>query len=458
MNAKVLLIDDEDVFREDLASLLRKNGYTCKTSPGAEQVPDLLDKFDPDVILCDVVMPGQGGIEVLETISQISPQTPVMMITAFASLDTAVDAFRKGAVDYITKPLLLEDVLQKLQRVLRYGRLDQEVKFLRREVSRVVGDLSLIGQSEPMKEVGALIEKVAATRSTVLLRGESGTGKEVAARSIRAMSQDPDLPFVAINCAGIPEQLLESELFGHVRGAFTGAVTDKEGFFVLAAEGTVFLDEIGEMSMAIQSKLLRVLEEREFYRVGGTKAIPLKSRLIVSTNRDLREMIAAGAFREDLYFRVAVFEIIMPPLRDRRADIPALADHFVKRFNQEMKRRCFGADNDAIRMLMAHPWPGNVRELRNVIEHAMILCHADYITPYELPAEIRQSGGPTRPSDSLREAVRAYEREHIRRALSACGDNREKTARRLGINPSTLYRKMTELGLGRGGDSTPNGD
>ncbi len=449
MSARVLVIDDEDVFREDLALLLRQKGYDCQTACDGEEGLAALDRFDPDVILCDLVMPGADGIEILGGISQLSPQTPVIMITAHGRLETAVAAFRQGAADYITKPLLIQDVLQKIKRLVEYRHLSREVQLLRREVSQGDHHLPLVGESEPMQVIGKLIEKVAATRSTVLLRGESGTGKEVVARSIRTLSDSPELPFVAINCAGIPEQLLESELFGHVRGAFTSAVVNKEGFFELAGEGTIFLDEISEMSVNLQSKLLRVLEEREFYRVGGSKPIPLKSRLIVSTNRNLRELVEEGHFREDLYFRIAVFEIVLPPLSERRSDIPLLADHFIKKFNAEMKRQCLGVDNEVIRRLMVYSWPGNVRELRNVIEHAMILSLGRYIILEDLPPEIQNSFESSEYSDDLRQAVRAYEKEHIHRALLACGHNKEKTARRLGINPSTLYRKMIDLGLGQ---------
>lgn len=458
MNARVLVIDDEDLFREDLASLLRRRGYECETAVDGEKGLEALDEFRPEIVLCDLVMPGIGGIEVLDKIAQVSPQTPVIMITAFGSIETVVAAFQRGAADYVTKPFLVEDVLQKIERVIAYRRLSQEVKSLRREVSRTTGDLPLIAESEAMKEVVELIKKVAATRSTVLLRGESGTGKEVAALSIRTLSKSPEQPFVAINCGGIPIQLLEGELFGHVKGAFTGAVTDKEGFFEVAGEGIVFLDEIAELPMALQSKLLRVLEEREFYRVGGTKPILLKSRLIVSTNRNLRELVEEGKFRQDLYFRVAVFEIVLPALRDRRSDIPPLVEHFVKRFNNEMKRRCLGVDNNVIRSLMAYSWPGNVRELRNVIEHAMILSRADYITPEDLPPEIRMTAESAEHAGDLRKAVQAYEGEHIRRVLSACGGNREKAARQLGINPSTLYRKMADLGLGRDDETRHDAD
>lgn len=447
MSDTVLIIDDEDVFREDLAELLRHRGYTCWTACDGLQGMARVDEFAPDVVLCDVVMPGVDGIEVLDRIMRVVPETCVIMITAHGRLETAVAALRRGASDYIMKPLSVEDVVEKIRRIMEHKRLAQEVKFLRREVSRGVETRPLIGRSDPARKVLELIQKVAATRSMVLLRGESGTGKEIVARMIAATGDPPGAPFMAVNCAGIPEHLLQSEFFGHVQGAFTGAIANKEGFFELAGEGTAFLDEISEMPLALQAKLLRVLEEREFVRVGGTRSIPLRSRVIVSTNRDLRELVQAGRFREDLLFRVAVFEIVLPTLRERREDIPLLIEHFVRVFTREMKRKCLGADNHAIRMLMAYSWPGNVRELRNVVERAMILTTSDYITSAELPAELAGRQDEPDSPDDLRAATRAYESEHIRRVLAASGGNKEEAARRLRINPSTLYRKMADLGL-----------
>ena len=450
MSDKVLIIDDEDVFREDLAELLRRRGYDCRTAPDGQQGMVQVEEFAPDVVLCDVVMPGEDGIEVLDRIMRILPEVCVMMITAHGRLETAVAALRKGALDYIMKPLVVEDVVLKIRRIIEHKRLSQEVKALRREASWGVDRPPMVGQSAPAKKVLELVCKVAPTRSTVLLGGESGTGKEVVARMIASMGDPPRAPFVAINCAGVSEQLLESEFFGHVEGAFTGAIADKEGFFELAGNGTVFLDEISEMPLPLQAKLLRVLEEREFVRVGGIRPIPLKSRVIVSTNRNLRELVEAGRFREDLFFRVAIFEIVLPTLRERRTDIPLLIEHFIRVFDKEMKRECQGADNHALRMLMAYPWPGNVRELRNVIERAMILITGDYITSAELPAEIASQQDQPDSPDQLRSATRAYEREHIRRVLAASGGNKEEAARRLKINSSTLYRKMAELDLGKG--------
>lgn len=448
MTAKVLIIDDEDLFREDLASILRQEGHECRTASDGEEGLALAEEFDPDVIFCDIMMPGRSGVEILDDMIRICPESCIIMITAYATLETAVEAFRKGVSDYITKqPLLMEDIFQKIERFMEHKHLTQEVRFLRRELSQDAESLRMVGQSNAMKAVLELIEKVAPTRSTVLIYGESGTGKELIARAVHNMSGFQEHPFIAINCAGIPEHLLESEFFGHVRGAFTGAVKDKSGFFEFAGEGTIFLDEIAEMPLILQTRLLRVLEEREFFAVGGTKLIPLKARVIASTNRNLREFMNAGRFREDLFFRLAIFEINPPPLRNRRSDIPLLVEYFVKKFNKELKRQCLGVDNAVIRHLLSYPWPGNVRELKNVIERAMILSQEDRITVADLHPEIIKLSQSPQHSDDLRDAMHTYEKEHIRRVLMYTDGNREEAARRLGINPSTLYRKMAELSI-----------
>lgn len=447
MKTSVLIIDDEDVFREDLAHLLRLRGYQCKTATNGSEGIACAKEWGPDVVFCDIVMPGIGGMDVLENIMRTCPQTCVIVITAYGSLSTAVEAFRKGAFDYIMKPLVVEDVVQKIQHIVDNKKLIQEVKHLRRELNQEVTNASMIGQSEVMKSVFDLISRVAPTRSTVLITGESGTGKELVARAIHSSSASKDLPFVAINCAGIQESLLESELFGHVKGAFTGAMGDKEGFFERAGEGTILLDEIGEMPMLLQAKLLRVLEEREFFRVGSTDAIPLGARILASTNKDPDELVKAGKMREDLFFRLAVFKMNLPPLRERRTDVPLLLEHFCKMYSKEMKKNVLSVDNEAMRYLMAYSWPGNARELRNVVERAIILCDEDCITCGDLPSEITGTTTRVESGSSLRDSVRAYEAEHIRRVLASCNGNKEETARVLGVNASTLHRKIAEIDM-----------
>lgn len=447
MAAKILIIDDEDLFREDFALLLERRGHACQTAAIGEDGLQLAREWLPEVVLCDIMMPGRSGVEILDDILQLSPGCCVMMLTAHGTMETAVQAFRKGAYDYILKPPMVEDVLQRIKRYMQHRQLSQEVQFLRRELSRDVEELPMVGRSQSMKAVLRLVQQVAPTRSTVLITGESGTGKELVARAIHEMGDTQHHPFVPINCAGIPEHLLESELFGHVRGAFTGAVSQRIGHFEMAGEGSILLDEVGEMPLSLQSKLLRVLEQKEFTAVGSTRPTQLKARIIASTNRDLRAMVADGGFREDLFFRIAVFGIELPPLRERRSDIPRLVEHLVKRLNEELKRKCLGANSEAMQRLLAYDWPGNVRELRNVLERAVILHQGAYFTPAELPPQMVDAVGQARYSDSLRETMRGYEREHIRRVLTESSGNKEEAARRLEVNPSTLYRKMADLDL-----------
>lgn len=447
MSERILLIDDEDMFREDLASLLEQQGFACRTAASGEQGLRAAQAEKPDLVLCDLVMPGAGGIDVVNRLVTIYPDLPVIVITAYGTLETAVAAFRSGAIDYVLKPVVPEDLLSKVTRCLEHHRLAREVRYLRREVSEVRTGARLVGSSPAMESVRGLIAKVAASDSTVLIRGESGTGKEIVAREIHELGRGPDRPFVAINCAAIPRELFESELFGHVRGAFTGAVRDRPGLFELASEGTLFLDEISELPLELQPKLLRAIEQREVLRVGGSRTVPTRARIVAATQRDLGAEVAAGRFREDLLFRVRVFEIVMPPLRERRDDIPQLVEHFVSRLNARLKRHMLGVDHEALRVLMHAPWRGNVRELENALERAMLLAEDAYVGVADLPAEL--TGGVHCPelSDDLRAALRAYEREHIRQVLAATGGNREDAARRLGIDVSTLYRRLKSLGV-----------
>ena len=446
MSVKILIIDDEELFREDLAMILREKDFDCKTAANAAEGLKLIAEFMPDIILSDIVMPDKNGVDILDDIFIIHPDTSVIMMTAFGTLETAIQAFRKGAVDYILKPFVIEDVLNKINRIWENKKLIQEIKYLRREISSDINSLSLDSKSNVMQNVIELINKVAPQNSTVLITGESGTGKELTAKAIHEFSNKKNEPFVAINCSGFQESLLESELFGHVKGAFTGAVKDKEGFFVTAGEGTILLDEISEMPVALQSKLLRVLEQKEFYQVGGTKVIPMKARVIAATNRNLKDLIKSGEFREDLYYRIAVFEIELPPLRKRLSDIPYLVDFFIHKFNNEMKCHYQGISNEVLQYFMSYSWPCNIRELRNVIERAMILCDGTTITSAGIPAQMKNLADKDKNgTQNLKEAVQAFEGSLIMRVLSECNWNKEEAARRLNINPSTLYRKMADL-------------
>jgi two-component system response regulator PilR (NtrC family) len=453
MPGVVLVVDDENLLREDLALLLRREGYECATAPSAEEALEQIPQLQPDVVITDIVMPGMSGVDLIDKVLGLRPDTAVIVMTAFGTLETAIDAFRRGAADYVLKPLVSEDIISKVDRIFEHMRLTSELSYLRRRVNEVADSLTLIGNSEPMRRVEDLIDKVAPTRSTVLTTGESGTGKELVARAVHERGTAAEHPFIAINCSGLQENLLQSELFGHVKGAFTGAIQDKVGLFEAAGKGTVLLDEISEMPPDLQSKLLRVLEQREFLRVGGTVTLAQRARVVAATNRDLKAMIATGKFREDLYYRIAVFEIPLPALRDRATDIPPLVDYFVAKFNHDMKRNCQGVEPDALEALTAYEWPGNIRELRNVVERALILCTGARITRECLPPPISGLASVARSKRGLKEAVQSYEATLIRRSLDETGWNKEETARRLLINPSTLYRKMADLGIERHDDS-----
>lgn len=447
INSKILIIDDEDLFREDLASLLNDEGFECVTASDGEKGIKKAQDFAPDIILCDISMPGKTGIDTLDDLKRLYPDICIIMITAFGSLETSLEAFRKGVSDYILKPLVFEDVLQKIRNLLKYQELTQEVAHLRRTLSIQKVPSNIIGNSDAIKGIKELIHKVAPTNSTVLIKGESGTGKEVIANAIHEASERSKNLFVAVNCAAIPDTLLESELYGHQKGSFTGAIKDKQGLFEVANKGTLFLDEISEMPLDQQAKLLRAIEERVIRPVGGIQPISIDVRIIVSTNRDLACWVREDKFRKDLYYRLQVLEITTTPLRDRKNDIPFLIEHFIKMLNQQLKKNFFGVDREAMRILLAYSWPGNVRELINTLERSMILGSSEYICVADLPSDITGSIQFPEISANLRYALKAFEREHIRQVLSETGGNREETAKQLGINVATLYRKLSDLDL-----------
>ncbi len=445
MSPRLLIIDDEDILREDLAALLRDEGYTCRTAPDGEEGVRLAEDEEPDVVLCDLVMPGLGGVEVVRRLAASLPEVPVILFTAHGTMETALEAFRAGAVDYLLKPVLHGDLTLKIRRCLEHRRLVMEVRHLRREVSDLGAGTRLIGEHPSIAKIRELIERLAGTESNVLITGETGTGKEVVARAIHEAGPGTGRPFVPVNCASIPRELFESELFGHVHGAFTGAVRDKPGQFELAAGGSLVLDEVGELPPELQPRLLRAIEQKEFRRVGGTRTVEVKTRIVAATNRVLSKEVDDGRFREDLFYRLRVIEIDLPPLRERRDDIPLLVEHFVHRLNARLKRRLLGVDRPAMRVLMSAPWRGNARELENVLERSMILADGDFIGIGDLPPELAGSVHCPTQSDDLRTAVRAYEREHIRQVIASADGNKEEAARRLGINASTLYRRLKGL-------------
>jgi DNA-binding NtrC family response regulator len=447
MNAGILLVDDEAVFREDMAALLRDEGYTCDTAGDGEEAFRRASANAPDIILCDLVMPGVSGVELISRLANLCPDTPLVIITANATVETAVGAFRAGATDYILKPVLPEDLFRKIERCMGQCQLERELRYLRRHISESATGTTIIGRSNAIDSVRALIDRVGPSTSSVLITGESGTGKELVARALHHAGGDDQTPFIAVNCAALPRDLMESELFGHVRGAFTGAHRDKPGYFELASGGTLFLDEICELSIELQPKLLRAIDQQEIYRVGATRPTRTNIRIVAATNRDPLRAIAEKHFREDLYFRISVLQIELPPLRERREDIPLLIEHLLARLATRLNRRVTGVTNAAMRALMSAPWRGNVRELVNVLERAVLLADSEQIDVGDLPRELSGTEFDARTSDDLRTAVRAYEREHIRQVLLSAEGNREQAARRLGIDASTLYRRMKDLEL-----------
>ena len=448
MTVAILIADDEPGVRESLAEVLRDAGYAVETAADGTAALAALEAHEFAVIVTDIRMPGADGLTVLRRARELAPQTVVLVMTAHASIETAVEALRSGAADYVLKPVLFDDLLTKVERILEHRELVWQTQMLRRELEQHV-DLDLVGKSAVMREVQTLIGKVSPTHSNVLISGESGTGKEVVARAIHAASPLRNKIFLPVNCAAIPESLLESQLFGHLRGSFTGAVTAQEGLFSRARGGTIFLDEIGDMPLALQSKLLRVVESREILPVGATTPVKVDVRLVAATNRDLGKMAEEGAFREDLYYRLNVVNIHLPPLRERREDIPGLVDFLIQRHRRDLKRPFKGIDNAALKLLLSQPWKGNVRELDNVIEHAMIVGEGEWITLADLPRPLRDKDTDLAQlvGDDLRDALRAYEKIHIQSVLRRTANDKRAASERLGLSLSSLYRKIEELGI-----------
>jgi len=442
----VLVVEDQDSARESLAELLRGEGYEVHEAADGNAAISLVDQLDLDLVLTDLTMPGSDGIGVLRHIRDASPQTLVILMTAHASVETAVEAIRLGAQDYLLKPLIFEDVLHKAQHLMEHRKLAWENQLLRREVNGHFSPERPLGRSQAMQEIAALVKKVAPTPTTVLITGESGVGKEVVARTLHTHSLSKDNVFLPVNCSAIPENLLESQLFGHVKGSFTGAVSSQEGLFQRARGGTIFLDEIGEMPLSLQPKLLRVLEEKTVLPVGSTAPVKVNVRILAASNRDLKTEVETGRFRDDLFYRLNVFEINIPPLRKRLDDLPGLVEHLIHRHNVEMKTNYKGVDSATMRILMSFPWKGNIRELDNVLERAMILGNGEWITPVELPGQ-RSEGEDFGSEDDLTKAIELYEKSHIERTLNKAGGDKMRAADLLGLSLSTLYRKIEKLGI-----------
>jgi DNA-binding NtrC family response regulator len=442
----ILVVDDEPLIRETLTEYLGQEGFEVTACASGEQALALAAARRFDVALCDVQLPGMDGIELLDRLLKISPRTFVLLITAYATVENAVMAFRRGAHDYLMKPILLEEVLNKIRRLLRYRELSQENQALRRELNRDYDPEHIVARSAAMRQVLDMAAKVAPTPSTVLLVGESGTGKELIARAIHQEGAGKDQRFVAVNCAAIPHDLLENQLFGHRKGAFTGADRDQPGVFVHAGAGTVFLDEIGELPLATQAKLLRAIDLKEVFPVGANEPIHVEARVMAATNKDLRQEVEQGRFREDLFFRINVVTITIPPLRERPEDIPDLVDFLLSKHVRALGKRITEVSHETMQLLLACRWKGNIRELDNALQRAVILGEGPLITPADLPPDLRPELSHPSLVEDLAEAVRRFERQHIERILRQSPEKKE-AARRLGIGLSSLYRKIEELGM-----------
>ena len=447
---RILVVDDEQVARESLAAWLREDGYAVDLAASGADAIGLAREREYALALIDLRMPpGADGIETMRALKALRPDVPAVIVTAFASIDTAIDAMKEGAEDYLLKPVNPREISLLVERLLSLTRLRRENRYLRRRLTRQRTFHELIGRSAEMQAVFALIRDVASLRSTILVLGESGCGKELVARAIHAEGERRTRRFVAVSCAALPETLLESELFGHERGAFTGAGSRKLGKVELAAGGTLFLDEIGDIPARVQQGLLRVLQERRFFRVGGTEEISVDVRFIAATNRDLEEAVRAGDFREDLFYRLNVITVRVPPLRQRREDIPLLAEHIVARLAEEMKKPVERLADGALQVLLEYDWPGNVRELENTLERAMVGCRGDVLSEEDV-AFVRSLARRDREWEPPAEASLAeIERKAIEAALRRTAGNVRQASRELGIDRSTLYDKMKRLGLSR---------
>jgi DNA-binding NtrC family response regulator len=449
--AKIIIIDDEPAMVEVIVTLCREKGHQVFPFSSAAKAVEQMETIDPNIVITDVKMESMSGFDVLRHVKENHKQTLVILITAYASVDTAIEAMKMGAHGYVPKPFKIDELQMTIQRALEFQSARQENTYLRKELKNKYKFENIIGSSRKMQDVYNLINKVADTDSTVLILGESGTGKELVARGLHFNSNRQHHPFVAINCSALPENLLESELFGHKKGAFTGAVADKRGLFEEANLGTIFLDEINSMATSLQTKLLRVLQEREVRRVGDNKSVPVNVRVVGATNQPLQPKIHDGSFREDLYYRLAVIPVEMPPLRDRLDDVPLLVNHFLQKQANLTGGKPKKIDPQAVELLGRYDYPGNVRELENAIERACALCENDMIMSHDLPPQIiehvnedaaKKSRAAMQVGKSLDEFIQEQEREYIEATLAKFKGSREKAAGVLGISMATLYRKL----------------
>jgi len=444
----VLVVDDDEALRETVSDLLKDRGHQVTTAANGTEALVRLKEADYAAVLTDLRMKGVEGLELLSAIKRLYPDIGVVLMTAFGSVETAVEAMKHGASDYLTKPVKKEELLRVIERVIREASLRREVSRLRKEVHKEYSFHQILGKSKPMQALFDLIQRVADSPTNLLITGESGTGKELVAKAIHYNSDRKASPFVPVNCAAIPEQLLESELFGHVRGAFTDAKADKRGLFEEAQKGTLFLDEISELPLILQAKLLRAIQEKEIRRVGATKSVAVDVRVIVATNLNLAEEVKAKRFRDDLYYRLNVIELKLPSLRERREDIPLLVEAFLHKCGHARGKGVKAVGESALAMLIDYDWPGNVRELENVIERAVTLSRDEKILPEDLPAPVQGSRGDRRILDEAAEKtlpLHEVEKEYIRKILEKTGGNKYRAAHLLGIDRKTLYRKLDEI-------------
>ncbi|HEU4400659.1 MAG TPA: sigma-54 dependent transcriptional regulator [Candidatus Polarisedimenticolia bacterium] len=455
MKEKILVVDDDEGVRQVLGQSLQESSYSVSNADSGERAVAAVREGSFDLVILDMVLPRVDGLEVLKEITALRPEVPVVMITGYASVETAIKAMKMGAVDYVVKPFRMEEVELVVAKALERSHLRRENVYLRRQLESTYGVHNIVGQSPEMRRIFALIEQVASARSTVLITGGSGTGKELIAKALHYNGERRKQPFVSVNCGGIPDTLLEDELFGHVKGAFTDAVADRPGRFEAADSGTLFLDEIGNMSMGLQIKLLRVLQEREFIPLGGARKISVNVRIIAATNIDLKKMMEEGRFREDLYYRLNVIHIQLPPLRERREDIPLLMHHFLNKYCREMNVSVKRFLPDAVKVLSEFSWPGNVRQLENVIERAVALSFGkEELGREDLPREVLDEGMVDVPmvhvggdGFSLDEVLATYEQRMLCQALEHAGWVKTRAAELLKIKRTTLIEKMKRLGI-----------
>ncbi len=450
--AIIQIIDDEPIIHEVLGQLLISEGYEVEPSSSGEEGLEKFSSRPPDLILLDLLMPGMDGIEVLKRIRKIDPLAAIIIITAYASVESAIEAMKIGAFDYVQKPFKNDDLLLTIRRALEHRVLKQENLRLKDELKKKFSFENIIGKSRPMLNVFEFIKAAAPTRSTILIQGESGTGKELAARAIHQNSDRSSGPFVIVNSGSLPPDLLESHLFGHVKGAFTGATTHKKGLFESADRGTIFFDEISSVGLETQAKLLRVMQDREFMQLGGTKTIRVDVRIIAATNADLEELIQQKAFRKDLFYRLNVIKLELPPLRDRKEDIPLLVKHFMQIYSSENKKEIEGITEDVLEILENHDWPGNIRELENLIERAIVLSKSKIITRNNLPPfflshpdEAERPGSLLQDDLDLKEQTQYYQKKVIIRALKRSKGIQKKAAKSLGVKPTTLNEMIKRL-------------